>query len=148
MPPRLSSATATFAGTVSASAVVATDSFTATKANFKRVSVLNELTINDSPTMGRPTIRFIGPYLDEAQIYLTSDDLVILADDDIILAPGGAVQINSDLNHNGVGVGFYGVAPIGRQTVAGSRSGDTVSVLGSVLAKLDALGLIDDATSA
>ncbi len=53
-------------------------------------------------------------------------------------------EIDGDLNHDGTNIGFYAATPIAKQTVTGSRAGN--SALTSLLSRLNSLGLITDST--
>lgn len=62
---------------------------------------------------------------------------------------GGGATVNllsilGNLNHDGSGVGFYGIPPISRPSVTGTNQGG--SALTSLLSQLEALGLITDDT--
>lgn len=54
-------------------------------------------------------------------------------------------EINGDLNHDGTNIGFYGVAPVARPDVTGSRGGNVA--LQNLLTALASQGLITDSTT-
>jgi hypothetical protein len=61
----------------------------------------------------------------------------------------GKTAITGDFSHNsgagGSGVGFFGVTPVSRPTVTGSKGGN--AALGSLVSALASLGLIVDSTT-
>jgi hypothetical protein len=62
----------------------------------------------------------------------------------LVLVVGG----NPIIEMNGAGIGFLGAGPQGIQTITGSRSGATATVLENLLSALQTFGLIIDSTTA
>jgi hypothetical protein len=58
---------------------------------------------------------------------------------------GGRVYIDGYLAHGGAGLGFYGTAPITKQTVTGAKAGNVA--LTNLMTALAALGLLVDSTT-